>query len=117
MVLLFLAVIAVGWIVYSYITNDLRWENYLVQAVFITLLAGFGIADSMWPVVSFDDQIVTQHRTLWFSKQYRAEDVSRLSDDGQFLYVNQSNRKVAIDLSRLGDDGLAEIRTLTQKAN
>ena len=115
-VLLFLAIIAIGWIIYSYLINDLRWDNYLLSATFIALLTGFNIADSMWPVVSFDDQVVTQHRTLWFPKQYRLEDVSGLGDHGQFLYINQPNRKAAIDLSRLNDADFAKIRRLTQEA-
>ena len=112
--LLVFAVITIGWIAYSYLANELRRENYVIQAVIVSLLVGFGIAESMWPVISFDDRIVIQHRTLWFPKQYRLEDIGELSEDGRFLYVNQPNRKVAIDLSKLDGTSLAKIQRLTR---
>ena len=112
--LLVFAVITIGWIAYSYLANELRRENYVIQAIIVSLLVGFGIAESMWPVISFDDRIVIQHRTLWFPKQYRLEDIGELSEDGRFLYVNQPNRKVAIDLSKLDGTSLAKIQRLTR---
>ena len=109
--------LAVGWIIYSFLTNDTRWENYFVVTAFIFLMVAFNIADSFWPVISINGQTVTQHRTLWLPKQHPLNEIDDMSEDGQFLYANKSGKKLVIDLSRLNNADREAIRQMTQDAD
>ena len=112
-----LVVAAISYIVYSWINNDPRWENYLVSALFIFLILSFSIADSFWPVVTINDRGVTRHKSLWLPKNIPRAEIAKMSCENQNLYVTTKSQEVhSLDLRKLAECDLNAIRLLTQES-
>ena len=104
------------WLVYALATGSPRWENHLLTVFVVSSLAAVSVAQSFWPILSFDKTAIYHHRPLWFAQKCLIASLDNIEVAESNLYLTHKSGSVtAIELSRLSPENIQQITNIVSK--
>ena len=100
------------WFLYAWVSGS-TWKIRLVSLFACSSFAAFSVAQSFWPILSFDEHIIYDHSPLWFPKKYLISDIKDIELTESNLYLTHKSDAVsAIDLNRISPENMLKIEQI-----
>jgi len=105
------------WFLYDWVSSG-TWKTRLVSLFFCASWTVLSVAQSFWPVLSFDKNVIYDHCPLWFPKKHLIADIKdiELTDSNLYL-IHKSGTVSAVDLNRVSHENILRIEQIIAGRN